>query len=136
MNTPEFILPPGWKRPKGYSNAVVLPRGRELFVAGMVGWDVNEKLVPGGFVAQFAQALQNIRACVEAAGSKVEYLGRVNIYVTDKSLYAGNLKAVGETWREVMGRHYPAMALLEVKGLLEPGALVEVEATGVVPDQV
>lgn len=129
-----FINPGNWKRPRGYNNAVVLPPGRALFIAGQVGWDAEEKMVGDDFVAQFRQALRNVRACVEAAGGRIEHLGRVNLYVTDKQEYAANLRAVGEAWREIMGRHFPAMALLEVKGLLEPGAKVEVEATGVVAD--
>ncbi|MBX3473321.1 MAG: RidA family protein [Planctomycetes bacterium] len=134
MPEPLFMNPDGWKRPRGYNNAVVLPPGRALFVAGQVGWDAEEELVGDDFVAQFRQALRNVRACVEAAGGRVEHLGRVNLYVTDKQEYAANLRAVGETWREIMGRHFPAMALLEVKGLLEPGAKVEIEATGVIAD--
>ncbi|MBE7493188.1 MAG: RidA family protein [Planctomycetes bacterium] len=134
MRQPDFINPPGWRRPRGYNNVVVLPPGRALFVAGQVGWDAQERMVSDDFVAQFRQALANVRACVEAAGGRVEHLGRVNLYVTDKREYAANLKAVGEAWREIMGRHYPAMALLEVRGLLEPGARVEIEATGVIAD--
>lgn len=134
MREPEFINPPGWKRPSGYNNAVVLPRGRALYVAGQVGWDAHEKMVGDDFVAQFRQALLNVRACVEAAGGSVQHLGRVNLYVTDKQEYSANLRAVGEVWREIMGRTFPAMALLEVKGLLEPGAKVEIEATGVIAD--
>jgi len=134
MPQPAFINPTGWKRPRGYNNAVVLPHGRTLFVAGQIGWDAAEKLVGADFVAQFRQALANVRACVEAAGGRVEHLGRVNLYVTDKREYTDNLDAVGAAWREIMGRHFPAMALLEVKGLLEPGAKVEIEATGVVAD--
>ncbi|MCC7508396.1 MAG: RidA family protein [Planctomycetes bacterium] len=134
MNNAQVILPEGWKRPKGYANAIIMPRGRLLFVAGQVGWDSNERIVSDDFAAQFRQALLNVRACVEAAGSSVEHIGRVTLYVTDKTEYMQNLAAVGEVWREVMGRHYPAMALLEVKGLLETGAKIEVEADAVVPE--
>jgi enamine deaminase RidA (YjgF/YER057c/UK114 family) len=130
----EIINPPGWKRPKGYSNAVVLPRGRALFVAGIVGWNEQEQFTTDSFVDQFRQALVNIRACVEAAGSRVECIGRMTLFVTDKREYTGALPQIGAAWREVMGTHYPAMALLEVKGLLEPRAKVEIETTGVVPE--
>jgi enamine deaminase RidA (YjgF/YER057c/UK114 family) len=130
----EIINPPGWKRPKGYANAIVLPQGRPLFIAGMVGWDENEQIVSADFAQQFKRTLQNIRTCVEAAGSRVECIGRMTVFVTDKREYLGALKQLGAAWREVMGAHYPAMALLEVKALLEPGAKVEIEATGVVPD--
>ncbi|MBK8205991.1 MAG: RidA family protein [Planctomycetes bacterium] len=134
MNNAQVILPDGWKRPKGYANAIIMPRGRLLFVAGQVGWDSNERIVSDDFAAQFKQALLNVRACVEAAGSSVEHIGRVTLYVTDKHEYMQNLGGVGEAWRDVMGRHYPAMALLEVKGLLEAGAKVEIEADAVVPE--
>jgi enamine deaminase RidA (YjgF/YER057c/UK114 family) len=101
----------------------------------MVGWDANEQMVSDDFVPQFKQALANVRACVEAAGSRVEHIGRLTIYVIDKHEYIGNLKAVGEAYREVMGKHFPAMALIEVKGLLEDRAKVEITADAVVPDQ-
>lgn len=130
----EIINPVGWKRPKGYANAIVLPNGRPLFVAGMVGWDEHEQIVSDDFVAQFRRTLQNIKTCVEAAGSSMDCIGRMTVFVTDKAEYTGNLKAIGKAWREVVGDHYPAMALLEVKSLLEPSAKVEIEATGVVPE--
>ncbi|MCA8917023.1 MAG: RidA family protein [Planctomycetes bacterium] len=131
---PETINPPGWKRPKGYANAIVLPKGRPLFIAGMVGWNADEQFTTDDFTAQFRQALLNIKACVEAAGSRIDCIGRMTIYVTDKRDYSEDLPGIGAAWREVMGRHYPAMALLEVKSLLEDGAKVEIEATGVVPE--
>lgn len=135
MSDAQTILPEGWKRPKGYANALLMPRGRTLHVAGMVGWDVNEQIVSDDFVAQFKQALTNVRACVEAAGGRVEFIGRLTLYVTDKRDYIGNLKAVGEAYREVMGKHYPAMALVEVRGLLEDRAKVEITADAVVPER-
>ncbi len=131
----QSILPDGWPKPKGYSNGVVLPPGRLLLIAGTIGWDADEKLVGPGIAEQFAQALKNIRTIAEAAGSAVEYIGRLTIYVTDKAAYAAARKQIGAAYKEVFGAHYPAMALLEVKSLLENGALVEVEATGVVPDR-
>ncbi len=115
---------------RGFSHGILAPAGsRMLFVAGQVGWDREQLLAPGGFVPQFERALENVRAVVESAGGTVDDLCRFTIYVTDKGLYEGSLRAVGEAYRRVMGRHYPAMALVEVAGLLEPGALVEVEAT-------
>lgn len=134
MNEALTVLPDGWKRPKGYANAMIMPRGRVVFVAGQVGWDQNERIVSADFVDQFRQALKNVRQCVEAAGCRVEHIGRVTLYVTDKSEYAANLRGVGDAWRDIIGRHYPAMALLEVKGLLEVGAKVEIEADAVLPD--
>jgi enamine deaminase RidA (YjgF/YER057c/UK114 family) len=124
---------PGWKRPRGYSNGVVA-RGQLLFVAGQVGWDPDERMVPGGFVPQLARALENVRAVLEAGGARPEHLARVTLYVTDRSMYEREAARVGEEWRRVLGRVYPAMTLVEVAGLLEPGALVEVEATAVIPD--
>jgi enamine deaminase RidA (YjgF/YER057c/UK114 family) len=133
LSNAQAILPEGWKRPRGYANALLMPRGRVLLVAGMVGWDANEQMVSDDFVPQFKQALANVRACVEAAGSRVEHIGRLTLYVIDKQDYTGNLKAVGEAYREVMGKHFPAMALIEVKGLLEDRAKVEITADAVVP---
>lgn len=130
----EIFLPRGWKRPKGYANAIALPKGRPLFIAGMVGWDENEEFQSDDFAAQFRQALLNIAACVEAAGSRIDCIGRMTIYVIDKQEYVAALKDIGAAWREIIGRHYPAMALVEVKGLLEEGAKVEIEATGVIPE--
>jgi enamine deaminase RidA (YjgF/YER057c/UK114 family) len=131
----EIINPPGWKRPKGYSNAVVLPPGRALFLAGIVGWNAAEQFTSDNFAAQFRQALVNVKTCVEAAGSSVNCIGRMTVYVVDKREYMSALGEIGAAWREVMGAHYPAMALVEVKALLEPRAKVEIEATGVVPDE-
>jgi enamine deaminase RidA (YjgF/YER057c/UK114 family) len=130
----EIINPPGWKRPRGYSNAIVLPAGRPLFVAGIVGWNADEQFTTDAFAGQFRQALLNIRACAEAAGSRVDCIGRMTLYVTDKREYVSALPEIGAAWREVMGTHYPAMALIEVKGLLEPRAKIEIEATGIVPE--
>lgn len=127
----EIIQPDGWLPPKGYSNGVVITGTRTLCVAGMVGWDAQCRMVDGGFVAQFRQALANIRAVVEKAGGTVDRVGKLTVYVTDKREYTADLRAVGTAYREVFGRHYPAMALVEVKGLLEPGALVEIEALAV-----
>jgi enamine deaminase RidA (YjgF/YER057c/UK114 family) len=123
---------PGWRRPRGYSNGV-RARGTLLFVAGQVGWDAEERMARGGFVPQFEQALRNVKAVLEAGGARPEDLGRVTLYVTDRRRYVRQARAVGEAWRRVLGRVYPAMTLVEVAGLLERGALVEVEATAVIP---
>ena len=120
--------------PRGYSNGMLGPTGgRILFVAGQVGWDGEQRLVGEGFVEQFERALANVVSVVRAAGGGPESLGRLTLYVTDREEYRRELVAVGEVYRRVMGRHYPAMALVEVAGLLEPGAKVEVEGTAVVP---
>ena len=125
------ILPPGWPRPKGYSNGYQV--GNVLFVAGQVAWDTNEQIVGrGDFAVQFRQALGNVRAVLDAAGVAPDRVGRVTVYVTDKDAYVAALASVGAAWREHMGRHYPAMSLVQVAALLEDGAMVEIEATAVV----
>ncbi len=134
MNELQSILPEGWKRPSGYANAVAMPRGRALLVAGQIGWDANQQFVSDDFSSQFRQALLNVRACIEAGGSEVRYIGRMTVYVTSKQEYVDSLKSVGQAWREVIGRHFPAMALIEVKGLLEARAKVEITADAVIPD--
>lgn len=129
----QAIEPQGWKPPRGYSNGV-LARGVQdlLFVAGQIGWDAEQRLVEGGFAAQFRQALSNVRAVVEAAGAEPVDVVRLTIYVTDKRLYSDQIREVGAAYREVLGKHFPAMALVQVADLLEDGALVEIEATAVV----
>ena len=127
---PATINPEALGAPRGFSHGVLAPAGsRLLFVAGQVGWDHEQRLAPGGFVPQFERALENIRAVVEQAGGRMDELCRLTIYVTDRRLYETELRAVGEAYRRVVGRHFPAMALVEVAALLEPGALVEIEAT-------
>jgi enamine deaminase RidA (YjgF/YER057c/UK114 family) len=123
---------PGWKRPRGYSNGI-MARGELVFVAGQVGWDSQEKIVSEAFVPQFARALENVRAVLEAAGARPEHLVRVTVYVTDKAAYLRETAAVGAEWRRVLGRVFPAMTLVQVAGLIEEGALVEIEATAVIP---
>ena len=124
---------PGWKRPRGYSNGIAV-RGELLFIAGQVWWDGAERMVSDAFVPQFGRALENVRAVLEAAGGKPEHLARVTVYVTDKDVYEREAASVGQEWRRVLGRIYPAMTLVEVSRLLERGALVEVEATAVIPE--
>ena len=130
----EPVNPRSLGAPKGYSHGMLAPAGgRLLFVAGQVGWGPGQKMVEGGFLPQFARALKNVLAVVEAAGGRVEHIGRLTVYVVAKRQYKADLKAVGEAYREVMGRHFPAMTLVEIKSLLDPGAVVEVEATAVLP---
>lgn len=128
------VVVPGWKRPRGYANGIAA-RGELLFIAGQVGWDADEQMVSDAFVPQFAQALENVRAVLEAAGAKPEHLVRVTLYVTDKDVYEREAQSIGQEWRRVLGKVYPAMTLVEVSRLLEHGALVEVEATAVIPEQ-
>ncbi len=130
----ETIQPPGWARPKGYSNGIAVSgAGKLLFIAGQVAWDANQRLVPGDFAAQFRQALLNVIAVLGAAGGWPEHIVRMTVYVTDKKLYLAQTREIGTAWKAILGAHYPAMALVEVAGLLEDGALVEIEATAVLP---
>ena len=129
----EILQPPGWMRPKGYSNGIVA-RGRMVFVAGMVGWTAEERFESPDFVDQAAQALRNVVAVRKEAGAGPEHLVRLTWFVTDRHEYLVNGKALGVAYREIVGQHYPVMSVVEVKGLIEDGAKLEIEATAVVPD--
>ena len=123
------ISPGGWPRPRGYSNGLLVPAGRQLlFIAGMIGWDETEKVVRGGLTAQFEQALRNVLAVVTEAGGRTEDIVRMQVFVTDKAEYLEHRPDIGDVWRRLMGKHYPTMALVEVAGLIESGAKVEIEA--------
>ena len=124
------VNPPGLAKPRGYSHGMI-GTGTLLFVAGQIGWDGTGRMVSTDFVSQFAQALDNVLAVVREAGGEPTSVARLTIYVTDKELYRSGLQEVGRVYRERMGRHYPAMALVEVRSLLEDGAKVEIEATAV-----
>ncbi len=126
MLTP--INPESLAKPRGFSHGMK-GEGQILFVAGQVGWNRDGRIVSADFVDQFAQALDNVLDVVWAAGGKPESLARLTVYVTDKAEYLRRLRDLGVAWRKRLGRHYPAMALVEVKALLEDGALVEIEAT-------
>ncbi len=131
----DSIQPEGWDAPRGYSNGIrVEGAGRLVFVAGQIAWDAQQQLVgPNDFGAQFRQALENVLAVVVAAGGAAEHIARLTIYVTDKQRYLADLRAIGQTYRDVLGRHFPAMALVQVADLLEEGAMVEIEATAALP---
>lgn len=129
----DVLQPPGWVRPKGYSNGIAA-RGRTVFVAGMVGWTAEERFEASDFVGQAAQALRNIVAVLAEAGAGPEHLVRLTWFVTDKDEYLACGKALGTAYRAIVGRHYPVMSVVEVKGLIEAGARLEIEATAVVPD--
>jgi enamine deaminase RidA (YjgF/YER057c/UK114 family) len=128
----KVIQPPGWARPKGYANGLVA-EGRMLFVGGQIGWDPTSETprFPEGFAAQFEQALSNVLAVVRQAGGTPESIARMTVYVTDKHAYIAAAKDIGAAWRKLLGKHYPAMALVQVAALLEDRALVEIEATAV-----
>ncbi|MDT7688520.1 MAG: hypothetical protein QOE46_1279 [Acidobacteriota bacterium] len=126
------INPKSLGRPRGYSNGQLTAAGaRMLFIAGQIGWDENQRLVGTDFVEQFDRALRNVLAVVSEAGGAPGGVGRLVIYVTDKREYLARTVEIGERWRALMGSHYPAMALVEVKGLLEDGAKVEIEGIAV-----
>ena len=128
------INPESLGAPKGYSNGVLTPAGgRVLFVAGQVAWDEEQRVVSDDFALQFGQALKNVVTVVTAAGGGPEHLARMTIVVTSKDEYVAAAKAIGAAYRALMGRHYPAMTLVEIKALLEEGAKVEIEATAVLP---
>ena len=127
------VLPEGWHRPKGYSNAVIA-QGRQIYVAGQVGWDSEERFNSDDIAEQAAQALRNVVAVLEAAGSGPEHIVRMTWYVTDKAAYIAGLKEIGQAYREIIGRNFPAMTAVEVTALIEDRAKVEVECTAVVAE--
>ena len=127
------LLPPGWPRPKGYANGISAS-GRTIFTAGVVGWDEREQFVADTLAGQFAQSLRNIVAILAEDGAGPEHLVRLTCYVTSIDAYLAGLADIGAAWKAVIGSHYPAMALIEVVRLVEPKALVEIEATAVVPE--
>ncbi len=125
----ETIAVEAWKAPRGYSNGMLAPAGaRMLAVAGQIAWDAEQRIVSADFAAQFRQALANVLAIVRAAGGGPNDLMSLTIYVVDKQAYLARVKELGAIWKELVGKHYPAMALVEVKGLLEPDAQVEIQA--------
>jgi enamine deaminase RidA (YjgF/YER057c/UK114 family) len=130
--TSKILQPEGWASPRGYSNGLVT-EGRQVFIAGQIGWNANCELVSDNFVAQVEQALRNIADVLSVAGGKPRHLVRLTWYVTDKAEYLARQKEIGEAYRHVIGKHFPTMTLVVVAGLLETGAKVEIEATAVIP---
>ncbi len=130
----ETLLPEGWAKPSGYANGIAAT-GRLVFVAGQIGWNpITGEFETDDFAAQTAQALRNVAAVLAAAGAGPEHVVRMTWYVTDKAAYLASRREIGRAWREVMGRHYPAMAVVVVSALIEDRAKVEIEATAVVPE--
>lgn len=129
----EFLHPPRWTRPKGYANGVAA-KGRTIFLSGMIGWDAHGKLVSKNFVEQARQTLKNIVQVLGEAHAKPEHIVRMNWYVVDKKEYISCYKELGKVYREIIGRHYPAMTAVQVLGLIEDEARLEIEVTAVVPD--
>ena len=126
----QIIQPEGWASAKGYANGLVA-QGRTLFVGGQIGWNAQQQFESDDFIEQMEQALRNIMDVVEAAGGKAENIVRLTWYVVDKKEYLARQKEVGTAYRRVLGRHFPAMAMVVVAGLIEDRALVEIEATAV-----
>ena len=129
----KVLQPKGWPRPKGYSNGMAA-RGRTIFTAGVVGWDETETFVSSDLAGQFAQALRNVLAVLACDGAGPKNIARLTCYVTSIDEYLASAKEIGASWGEIMGKHYPAMALVEVVRLVERKAKIEIEATAVVPE--
>ena len=128
----KVIQPEEWERPRGYSNGI-LAEGEFLVLAGQIGWNEKQQLVSDQLSQQVRQALQNVVQILKVANVEAEHLVRLNWYVTDLNEYRSQTKEIGKIYREVIGKHYPAMSLVQVAGLLEDGAKVEIEATAVRP---
>ena len=129
----KFLQPPNWPRPKGFAHGVSA-KGTPVFLSGVIGWNEKGEFPGPGFTAQVRQALLNIVAILNETKAKPEHIVRMTWYVCDKKEYAAATKEIGEAYREIIGRHYPAMTVVEISGLLEPQARVEIEVTAVVPE--
>ena len=127
------LQPPGWAEPRGYANGV-LARGALIFVGGQIGWNESQEFGSDDFIAQTRQALMNVVAVLKAGGAGPEHMVRMTWYVTDRIEYATRLKELGGIYREVMGKHFPAMTCVEVSGLVEDRAKIEIEVTAALPD--
>ena len=129
----KHLQPPGWLAPKGYANGIAA-RGTQIFVGGQIGWNSQQQFETDDFVAQTGQALRNIVEVLREAGAGPEHMVRMTWYVTDRDEYNRRLAELGPVYREAMGRNFPAMTCVEVAGLVEARAKVEIEVTAVVPD--
>ena len=129
----QVLLPPGWPRPRGYANGVAA-RGRQVFIAGMIGWDAQGRFQTDDFAAQAAQALQHIVAVLAEAGGRPQHLVRMTWYVLDKREYLDSGRAVGQAFRDTIGHFDIAMTAVQVSALIEDRARLEIEATAVIPD--
>jgi len=128
----EFLHPRHWKKPRGFANGVVA-EGRTVFLGGQIGWNADQEFESEDFVAQTRQALANIVTLVEEAGGRAEHITRMTWFITDKQEYLNRLQDLGKAYQTVMGRHFPAMTMVEVTALIEDRARVEIEATAVLP---
>jgi enamine deaminase RidA (YjgF/YER057c/UK114 family) len=132
MSDFEFLQPKGWLAPKGYANGIAA-EGKQVFIAGQIGWKADATFVSDDFVAQVEQALSNIVAVLAEAGGMPQHIARMTWYLTDKKEYLARQREVGEVYRRVLGKHFPAMTAVVVAGLIEDGAKVEIEATAIIP---
>jgi enamine deaminase RidA (YjgF/YER057c/UK114 family) len=130
----KILQPPSWARPRGYSNAIAVKGGTTVYVSGQVGWTGTGVWETKDFAGQFRQALRNILEVLAQAKGRPEHIVRLTWYIVDRSEYLASLKAVGEAYRELMGKHYPTMSVVQVGALVESQARLEIEATAVVPD--
>ena len=128
----EFLQPEGWARAKGYANGVVA-EGRLIILGGQIGWNSNQEFESDEFIPQFRQTLTNIVTLLAEAGAEPENLVRLTWFITDRDAYLNSQKAMGEVYRDIMGRNYPAMSVVQVVRLIEARALIEIEATAVLP---
>ena len=127
------LQPEGWAPPKGYANGIAA-RGTQIFVGGQIGWNAQQQFESDEFVPQTVQALRNVLAVLHAAGAGPQHMVRMTWYVTDRDVYVDSLKEVGKAYRDIMGKHFPAMTCVAVSALVEPRAQVEIEVTAVIPD--
>jgi enamine deaminase RidA (YjgF/YER057c/UK114 family) len=127
------VTPLHFPKPRGYANGIVAS-GRQLFISGQIAWDKEARIVSTDFATQFLQALDNVIAVVREAGGGTQHLVKLTVFVTDLDAYRASTRDIGEGWRARMGKHYPAMSLVKVAGLLEPGAMVEIEGIAMLPE--
>jgi enamine deaminase RidA (YjgF/YER057c/UK114 family) len=134
MSGPHTLQPPGWGAPRGYSNGILVS-GRQVFVAGQVGWDAQGRFTSASLAAQVRQALENVCAVLAAGGARAEHVVRLTWFITSRAEYYAELKEIGAAYRAVMGQHYPTMSVVQVVALMEAQAKVEIEATAVIPGE-
>lgn len=130
----KILQPPSWAKPRGFSNGIAVKGGTTVYIAGQIGWKGEGAWEARDFAGQFRQALRNVIEVLAQAQGRPEHIVRLTWYVVDRGEYLASLKAVGEAYRELMGRHYPAMSVVQVSALVESLARLEIEATAVIPD--
>ena len=128
----KFLLPPGWSPPRGYANGV-MAQGQTVYLGGLIGWNSQQQFETDDFVEQVEQTLKNIVAVLQEAGARPEHLVRMTWFILDREEYLNRQSELGKVYRKILGKHFPAMSMLEVSGLMEKRAKVEIEATAVIP---